>query len=145
MPFRLPAPHHGTTAAPVVTRVLLVDDEETICTALRRFFVRRGWEVAEATDGEAARRMLDPEAHQWFDLVIVDLRMPRVSGAELYEWLAVHRPAVIERLVFSSGDVLAPESADFLASAQRPVLPKPFELSELTRIVEQVCGVPHGA
>jgi len=145
MPPRPDVPRRGATAAPVVARVLVVDDELSIRFALRRYFVRRGWEVEEATDGEVARRMLDPEAGHSFDLVIVDLRMPRVSGPELYEWLAAHRPAALERLVFSSGDVLSAASAEFLARTRRPVLPKPFELSELTRVVEQVCGTSQRA
>ena len=49
------------------------------------------------------------------------------------------------RLVFSSGDLLSPEFAAFLTEAGRPVLPKPFDLSELARIVEEVYADAHAA
>jgi DNA-binding response OmpR family regulator len=121
--------------------VLLIDDELVIRTALRRFFARRGWLVEEASDGDAARRLLEArDAADAFDLVICDLRMPRLSGADLYAWLAESHPDALGRLVLSSGDVLSADAAGFLARSQCPVLAKPFELAELARIVEAVCG-----
>ena len=125
--------------------MLLVDDEVAVRAALRRFFTRRGWTVYEAGDGETARSMLDPACGNSFDLVICDLRMPRVSGCELYQWLARNRPDAIQRLVFASGDVLSQESTDFLRAAHRPILPKPFELAELGRIVDEVTRSAHAA
>jgi two-component system cell cycle sensor histidine kinase/response regulator CckA len=118
--------------------VLLVDDEATVRLAMRRFLARRGWTVVEAADGACAQAMLESAAGREFDLVICDLQMPRVSGQDFYRWLAATRPEAAARLVFSSGDVLSPESAGFLSEARRPVLPKPFELSELAEIVNEV-------
>jgi DNA-binding NtrC family response regulator len=125
------------TSAP---SVLLVDDEIAVRGAMRRYFTRHGWDVREADDGASARRLLDPAAGHEFDLVICDLRMPNCSGPDLYHWLANHRPDAIARLVFASGDVESPEWSAFLMDAQRPVLPKPFELSELRRVVDEVRG-----
>ncbi len=92
-----------------------------------------------------ARTLLDPIAGIEFDLVICDLQMPRLSGREFYGWLARTRPDLASRLVFSSGDLLSPEFAAFLTEAGRPVLPKPFDLSELARIVEEVYADAHAA
>jgi two-component system cell cycle sensor histidine kinase/response regulator CckA len=125
--------------------VLVVDDEEAIRTALKRFFSRRGWSVLEAADGESARALLDPASGHAFELVICDLSMPRVSGRDLYRWLSRHRPEALRRLVFSSGDVISGDSSTFLVETGRPVLPKPFELSELSRIVEDVWRSAHAA
>ena len=125
--------------------VLLVDDEVLVRTAMHRFLARRGWTVSEAVDGESARTLLDPIAGIEFDLVICDLQMPRLSGREFYGWLARARPDLASRLVFSSGDLLSPEFAAFLTDAGRPVLPKPFDLSELARIVEEVYADAHAA
>jgi CheY-like chemotaxis protein len=126
-------------------RVLLVDDEPAVRLAMLRFLTRRGWSVCEAEDGELARALLDPAAGQWFDLVICDLNMPRLSGCELYRWLAHHRPDAARRFVFASGDLLSPESTEFLKEARRPVLPKPFELCELARIVDEVASPAQAA
>jgi two-component system cell cycle sensor histidine kinase/response regulator CckA len=118
--------------------VLLVDDEAAVRVAIRKFLTRRGWTVVEAADGESARAMMEPATGVDFDLVICDLHMPKLSGRDFYRWLAETRPEVALKLVFSTGDAMSPEFAEFLSEAQRPLLPKPFELSELARIVEQV-------
>ena len=120
--------------------VLLIDDEAVIRAALSRYFARQGWVVREAADGDSALRILSDTDGEEFDVVICDLRMPRVSGEDLYRWMQQRRPAIASRFVFSSGDVLAPDVAAFLTETGRPVLPKPFDLSELARIVDGVCG-----
>jgi DNA-binding response OmpR family regulator len=120
--------------------VLIVDDEVSIRVALGRYFARRGWDVAEAADGEAARSLLEPNAAASFDVVICDLHMPRFSGFAFYRWLAAVRPDAAERLVLSSGDVEAGETAEFLREVRRPVLPKPFDLRELDRVIDEVRG-----
>ena len=101
--------------------------------------------MTEAPDGATAQRLLDPSAGDAFDVVICDLRMPRFSGSDLYRWLVRNRPDALERLVFSSGDTISPEAAVFLAQAHRPVLPKPFDLGELGRIVDEVYRSAHAA
>jgi CheY-like chemotaxis protein len=118
--------------------VLLVDDEYAVRMAIHRYLARRGWNVMEAADGATARAILEPGVGLDFDLVICDLHMPRLSGRGLYEWLARTRPDAALKVVFSTGGVLSPEVAEFLCEAGRPLLPKPFELSELASIVEQV-------
>jgi len=108
--------------------------------ALRRFFARRGWDVVEAPDGECARGLLEPNEARVFALVICDLRMPRFSGCDFYRWMAARRPEALGKLVFTTGDALRADAAEFLREVRRPVLEKPFELSELDRIVDEVCG-----
>jgi CheY-like chemotaxis protein len=135
-----PVPRFEGCAAPSAPSVLLVDDEIAVRGAMRRYFTRHGWTVIEAEDGASARGLLDPRVGRAFDLVICDLRMPHFSGFELYHWLSNHRPDTLPRLVFSSGDVESPESSVFLSEAQRPVLPKPFELAQLRRVVDEVRG-----
>jgi DNA-binding response OmpR family regulator len=103
---------------------------------MMRYFARRGWDVCEAEDGEAATRVLAPNVAASFTLVICDLRMPSFSGVELYQWLLGARPDVIDRLVFSTGDTECLETVTFLREVRRPVLAKPFELVELARIVD---------
>lgn len=121
-------------------RVLIVDDEVTIRMALRRFFTRLGWAVEEACDGETALDLLDGEAREScrFDVVVSDLRMPGVSGIELYDQLKVRNPDVVRRLIFSTGDIVSEEAATFVRSTDCVVLQKPFELSALREIVDRV-------
>jgi CheY-like chemotaxis protein len=121
-------------------RVLVIDDEQTIRIALRRFFSRMGWAVEEAPDGEAGLAILmhEPEGQSRFTLVLSDLRMPGLSGIDLYDRLRVVRPETIDRLVFSTGDLVSEDAAAFVEASRCIVLQKPFELSALREVAERV-------
>ncbi len=123
-------------------RVLIVDDEVTIRIALRRFFVRMGWTVEEAANGEIALALLASDQAQEsiprFALVVSDLRMPGINGMEMYERLKVSYPSVLRRLIFSTGDLVSEEAAAFVRSTDCNVLQKPFELATLREVVERV-------
>ena len=120
-------------------RVLVVDDEDAIRSALRRFFARRGWSVDEAADGRRALEQLlagdDPVP---YDAVISDIRMPRLSGEQLHDALARERPELLARCIFSTGDVGAPEAASFVHRTHCRVLEKPFELARLAALVDEL-------
>lgn len=130
---------HARTSLSPGGRVLIIDDESAVRASIRRYFERQHWVVEEAGDGAAALARLVPghDAHPP-DLIICDLRMPGVSGAEVYRWVSTTRPELLGRLVFASGDTASPETAAFLASAGCPVLEKPFELSELAAVALRV-------
>ena len=123
-------------------RALLVDDEPVIRQALRRFFVRMGWDVDEAEDGtEALRHLLgtgNGAPTREYAVIISDLRMPGISGIELHARLAAARPELLDRLILSTGDSVSSEAADFLRHSSCPVLNKPFELAELRAMLARV-------
>ena len=68
--------------------------------------------------------------------------MPGMSGIELHDQILQERPEIIPRLVFITGDVVSSDVADFLRKANRPVLEKPFELSELDAMIERLSAPP---
>ena len=133
-----PSPSATDSAAALPPRrVLLVDDEEAIRLALRRFFTRRGWIVDEAGDGaRALEQLLGGDDPVPYDAVISDIRMPRLTGEQLHDALQRERPQLLPRCVFSTGDVSAPEAARFLQRTQCQVLEKPFELARLAALVD---------
>jgi CheY-like chemotaxis protein len=110
-------------------RVLLVEDEELVRSPMSRFLKRRGAEVGEAGDGlEALQRLeagFDPQ------VILVDLRMPRLDGAELYLHLQQARPALAERVIFLSGDITQLAGRGIAEVPRDRVLVKPVELTEL--------------
>ncbi|MDB4887049.1 MAG: sensor protein, partial [Gemmatimonadetes bacterium] len=128
----------ATPARPVMEpgscRVLLIDDEPSIRSALRRFFTRRGWQVEEAGDGAAGLALLSRDAGR-FALVVSDLRMPGLSGVDLHDRLVADRSQVLPRMIFSTGDVASHEAASFVQRTSCPVLQKPFELAELDDLI----------
>ena len=65
-------------------RILVVEDDPAILTALREKLRMEGYDVRCAEDGEAARQRLLDEA---FDLVLLDLMIPKLDGLSLLRWL----------------------------------------------------------
>jgi two-component system NtrC family sensor kinase len=125
----------ATRAAVPRLRVLVVDDEPHILHYMRATLETWGHEVATATDGDEA---LARAAGEPFDLVISDLRMPRLGGREFYEELMRRDPAAARRLVFSTGDTVRGDTLRFLEKLDRPYLHKPFSLTELRTLLASV-------
>ena len=118
-------------------RVLVIDDESTIRAALRRYFKRRDWVFDEAEDGvRGLAKLLTPGSD--YTAIISDLRMPGMSGMALHDELARQRPELLERLVFSTGDVTSKDTAEFVQRTRCVILEKPFELSKLGETLERI-------
>ena len=118
-------------------RVLVIDDESTIRAALRRYFKRREWSFDEAEDGaRGLAKLLAPGAD--YTAIISDLRMPGMSGMALHDELARERPDLLDRLVFSTGDVTSKDTAEFVQRTRCVILEKPFELSKLGETLERI-------
>ena len=116
-------------------RVLIIDDEPSIRLALKRYFTRRDWTAEEADDGGAALRRLRAADVPDYALIVSDLRMPGLSGSDLYDEIARHRPELVGRIVFSTGDVASAEARAFIDRVNAPVLQKPFELATLDDLI----------
>jgi two-component system NtrC family sensor kinase len=118
-------------------RVLIIDDEASIRAALRRFFTRRGWDVEEAEDGaEGLSTMLSGKSE--LAVIISDLKMPGCSGVELHDHVATVAPEILERIIFSTGDVASREAAEFVRRTRCTVMQKPFELRALEAVVARM-------
>ena len=119
-------------------RILIVDDEDAVRRPMAKYLTRRGAQVTEAPDGEAALARLRDGA---FDVILADLRMPRMGGVELYARLEQAHPEVAARVLFLSGDISQLAEPGNTPVARERVLVKPVELSELERrIVEFAAG-----
>ena len=130
-PPAAPAPAQATKVSLAGIRVLLVDDEELIRRPMARFLGKRGAEVTEAGDGLAAleriRGGFEPQ------VILADLRMPRMDGAEFYERLLEEQPRLAERVLFLSGDITHLAGRGLADVPRDRVLVKPVELAELER------------
>ena len=116
-------------------RVLVVDDEPHILHYMRATLEAWGHDVEIADDGDVA---LERATAELFDVVITDLRMPRLGGREFYEALRTRAPERADRLVFSTGDTVRGDTLAFLESIRRPYLKKPFGLDELRGLLASV-------
>ena len=117
----LPLPPQGDRL-----QILVVDDEASVRVSLQRYLAGRGHEVETTSSGrEALGRLREGK----FDAVIVDMRMPDISGEELYRDLRTTDPDHADRIIFTTGQLVDDEVRTFLASTGRPCVPKPFEFA----------------
>ncbi|HWD19128.1 MAG TPA: hybrid sensor histidine kinase/response regulator [Verrucomicrobiae bacterium] len=112
--------------------ILVVDDEEDIVELVRKTLERRGYTVRTAQNGESALRHL---AHDTFDLIISDWKMPGLNGQQLYERLLQIQPKSAERMIFMTGDVLSERTEKYLQEHEKICLTKPFSLTDFERAV----------
>lgn len=123
------------------TRVLLVDDDESLLRALERQFHRLGpgWDVRCAPDGRAAMEIVRASE---LDLVVVDLLMPVQEGMETLVALRRERPR-LPVVVMSGGGCHIGQGylrhAGLLGA--RATLEKPFEFEELLRVIRDLLGL----
>jgi CheY-like chemotaxis protein len=124
-----------TPVAPITGKALLViDDEVGTAKALVRLFHRDGHTVDTAANGHLALTQL---RRRHYDLILCDLRMPKLDGPGLYRTLAQDQPHLLKRFIFLTGDTLSPEAKAFLEESNAPYLVKPFHAAEVRRIVQQ--------
>jgi PAS domain S-box-containing protein len=132
----------AAAGVPRIRQALLVDDEAVVRAPMARALRNNGWVVTECSDGEAALALLCGDAGLDVDVIISDIKMPRVDGPTFYRRLAAERPAMASRVLFATGDTASEEIAHFLAASRCPVIEKPFTLKSL---VEQVTRMADGA
>lgn len=113
-------------AGPQNTRVLIVDDEETIRLAFARFLKSRGYDVETAASGDAAISLLKPGT---FPLMLCDVRMPGLSGLEVVPRALAVDPDVAILMLTAAGDAQTATTA--LAGGAYDYLVKPVELPDL--------------
>jgi PAS domain S-box-containing protein len=115
--------------------VLVIDDEQALRRAVLRFLERRGIRAVAVAGGNEALQALGREA---FDVIVSDVRMPGINGREFLERLRQDHPAMVRRLIFSTGDTFAPDTAALLLEAGVPSLVKPFDFEKLATLVLNV-------
>ena len=116
-------------------RILLVEDERALATAVAEALTDAGLNVDHAGDGEEAFARV---RRTNYDAVICDLKMPRVDGMMLYRAIAAATPALARRVIFVTGDVAGTDAERFLADSGCRWLAKPFRLADLLLTMRDV-------
>jgi CheY-like chemotaxis protein len=96
-------------------------------------------EVDSSPRGDEAIQKLETGT---FDLIVCDIRMPGLTGMDLFDWLKAHRPGMTRRILYTTGDAFDSKTREFLEASQVPYLGKPFDLKQLKQNLEQLLDTP---
>ena len=106
-------------------RVLVVDDEPSICRALALALTRCGYETVTAQSGDGALAVLQS---RHVDVLLVDFRIPDLRGDALFELAASMQPHLRRRTIFMTGDITA-RAQELIEECRCPLVRKPFDLA----------------
>jgi signal transduction histidine kinase/DNA-binding response OmpR family regulator len=115
--------------------ILIIDDEPSIASGLKRLLSRDGYAVETVANGYLALTKLRERS---YDLLLSDMRMPGIDGPSLYRTLERQYPHLLRRVIFLTGDTLNPETKMFLDQSAAPCLTKPCTVAEIRRAIQQV-------
>lgn len=124
-------------AAPGPIRLLLIDDEPLMVTALRRA-LGDGHEITSVPCGRNAIEELSRD--RTYELIICDLMMPDMTGMDVHDWLEAQHPGLEQRMVFITGGSFEPSAQAFLARVPNPRFEKPIDLGKLRALVKRRTG-----
>jgi len=126
----LAAPKAQATKA---LKIMVLDDEEIILDLQYHLLTQMGHAPHLFKSAGEALSALD---EQDFDLILADIKMPRINGLKFYKHLEKQHPHLTRRLIFVTGDTLNPRSKRFFAEHEIAVLYKPFVLEQLETMIQ---------
>jgi CheY-like chemotaxis protein len=116
-------------------RVLVIDDEETLGQAIRRYLAQ-DHDVEAVTSARVALDMLSAGAR--YDVILCDLMMPQVTGMELHGSVAKLDSGQAGRIVFVTGGAFTESARSFFETTNNPRIEKPFDLKTLRHLVNEL-------
>ncbi len=128
-PARPPAPSMEAVRG---AAVLLVEDERALAAAVSDALTDAGLTVDHASDGEEALARIREKT---YDVIVCDLKMPRVDGMTLYRAIAAATPALARRVIFVTGDVAGSDAERFLEDSGCRWLAQPVRRGAVLRAV----------
>ncbi len=119
-----------------MSRVLVVDDEQSMRNMLAIALKQEGYEVVTAEDGEAARREIEASS---VDLIVSDIRMPGLDGIEVLRFAREHTPGTEVILVTAHASTAS--AVEALRLGAYDYVTKPFDIDELKLTVRRALEV----
>ena len=115
--------------------VLIAEDDELVRLTMREALESAGYSVEAVADGQEAMARF---AEKRFDIVISDVRMPKVNGAALFQHIRKHAPATAVMLVTAHGNVN--DAVEALKAGVDDYVTKPFDIAELLIRIERLAA-----
>jgi DNA-binding NtrC family response regulator len=122
-------------------RLLVVDDEPSICQALSMLFGWHGLDVVTALSAADAERALN---HSTFDVLLIDLRLRDARGDVVFRSAVARDASYRERTLFMTGDITA-EAERIISATNCPYLRKPFDITLAVQAIAALVGIAYHA
>ena len=123
-------------------KILVVDDEAAILTFLRRLLTDMGHSVETINNADTALERLKTER---YSLILLDIKLPGMSGIELYRHIEEIAPSLARRVMFITGDIMEGTTRDFLEKAGVPHITKPIDIEELKKMMNNALNQTQAA
>jgi signal transduction histidine kinase/CheY-like chemotaxis protein len=130
----IPVPHKASPTEPRRARVLVVDDEPRIGSAISRILGPLHDVTAVYSAVDALARI---EGGEDYDVILCDILMPHMTGSDLYRSLETKAPRFTGRVVFMTGGPFSVRESEILDTVKNPRLEKPFAPETLRDLVQQ--------
>ena len=115
------------------SRILVVDDEEALRTVLSSELISAGYEVSTASDGDEAISTIQ---NKKFDLVLLDIKMPKVDGFEVLKFIKKSFPSI--RVIMLTGFADLKNAIESKKHGAEDFVSKPYDLVDLLTTIERV-------
>jgi two-component system NtrC family sensor kinase len=115
--------------------ILVVDDESAIRQFLSRILTNQGHRVDTIDNASDALEKLKSDRYK---LILLDIKMPGMSGIELYEHIQKMDGALASKVLFVTGDVIGVGVKDFLARTKAPYVTKPLDTQKLMKEINRI-------
>jgi DNA-binding NtrC family response regulator len=112
--------------------ILVLDDEEIVCTRLKAVLEKAGYIVETYTDSSLAKSRIDQHR---FDIVVTDLKMANIDGLELFQVAKEKWPDCVVFLI--TGFATVEVTREALQKGIRDVIAKPFKIAQFKKIIDQ--------
>ncbi len=120
------------------SKILIADDEPQVVDLVQMVLQMEGYTVVSADNGEKALVSAQTEDP---DLILLDVRMPKLSGLAVLERLGADAAMAVIPVIVLSVVTTYPEVRTALERGAIAYLPKPFELQEMSRLVGRILAM----
>ncbi len=115
--------------------ILVIEDEQALREMIAEALSESGYLVDAVSNGEDA---IDWIGKRRYDAVISDIKMPGISGKEIYTYVQKNHPDLADRILFITGDVLSRDTQTFIKITRNKFIEKPFGIEKLLHILGEV-------
>jgi CheY-like chemotaxis protein len=116
-------------------KILVVDDEPVVREFISKVLNEEGHQVETVDNAEDALEMVKIKTYR---IILLDIKMPGMSGIELYKRFQKIAPSLARRVVFVTGDVMGARTMAFLSKAKSPYITKPFDGKQLNIAINRI-------